>query len=77
MSDDFRSRVEEVLEREIRPGIRMDGGEIDLVEAKDGIVQVRLSGACGGCPMSTLTLVHFVEERLRAAIPEIEEVQSV
>ena len=77
MSDDFKARVESVLEKEIRPGIQMDGGNIELVEAADGVVKVRLSGACAGCPMSTMTLTHFVEERLRLAIPEITEVQAV
>ena len=77
MSTDFRTRVEEVLDKEVRPGIQMDGGDIELVDARDGVVQVRLSGACSGCPMSSFTLVNFVEERLRASIPEIKEVLSV
>ena len=48
---------------EVRPALQMDGGDVELVGVDEGIVKVRLLGACGGCPMATMTLVGFVEER--------------
>jgi Fe-S cluster biogenesis protein NfuA len=71
-----REDVEKVLEH-IRMGLRRDGGDIELIEIKDGIVYVKLKGACGSCPMSTLTLKNWVEANLKKAIPEIHSVQSV
>lgn len=62
---------------EVRPALQMDGGDVELVGVRDGVVQVRLLGACGGCPMATMTLVGFVEERLRSRVPEIRQVVSV
>jgi Fe-S cluster biogenesis protein NfuA len=79
MSDttaDMKSRVTSALD-EVRPALQMDGGDVELVGIEDGVVQVRLLGACGGCPMATMTLVGFVEERLRARVPEIRQVVSV
>ena len=71
-----QTRVEEVLEM-IRPALRRDGGDIQLVGIEGGIVKVRLIGACSGCPSSTYTLKLGVERQLKAMIPEIEEVISV
>jgi Fe-S cluster biogenesis protein NfuA len=68
--------VEKVLEK-VREGLRRDGGDIELVEIKDKIVYVRLKGACGSCPMSTLTLKNWVEVYLKKEIPEISSVQAV
>lgn len=73
---DMKSRVTSALD-EVRPALQMDGGDVELVGIEDGVVQVRLLGACGGCPMATMTLVGFVEERLRARVPEIRQVVSV
>jgi Fe-S cluster biogenesis protein NfuA len=50
---------------------------VEFVGVDDGVVQVRLLGACGGCPMATMTLVGFVEERLKQRVPEIQQVVSV
>jgi Fe-S cluster biogenesis protein NfuA len=69
-------RVEAALE-EVRPALRMDGGDVELVAVDEGVVKVRLLGACGGCPMATMTLVGFVEERLRLRVPEVRQVVSV
>jgi Fe-S cluster biogenesis protein NfuA len=69
-------RVEAALE-ELRPALRMDGGDVELVGVDSGVVRVRLLGACGGCPMATMTLVGFVEERLKLRVPEIRQVVSV
>jgi len=71
-----RENVEKVLEN-IRAGLRRDGGDIELVDIKDSIVYVRLKGACGSCPMSTLTLKNWVEANLKREIPEISSVQAV
>ncbi|MEK6538941.1 MAG: NifU family protein [Nitrospirota bacterium] len=71
-----QTRVEEVLEM-IRPALRRDGGDIQLVGIEGAIVKVRLIGACSGCPSSTYTLKLGVERQLKAMIPEIEEVISV
>ncbi len=72
----LREDVEKVLEN-IRMGLRRDGGDIELVDIKDSVVYVRLKGACGSCPMSTLTLKNWVEANLKKEIPEISAVQAV
>ncbi len=72
----LREDVEKVLDQ-VRVGLRRDGGDIELVDIRDNIVYVRLKGACGTCPMSTLTLKNWVEANLRKAIPDIRAVQSV
>lgn len=69
----MRQRVEESLAR-IRPALQADGGDVELVDVKDGIVIVRLSGACGGCPMATLTLRDGIERILKEQVPEVKEV---
>jgi len=72
----LQERVQAALE-EVRPALQMDGGDVELVGVDAGIVRVRLLGACGGCPMATMTLVGFVEERLKTRVPEIRQVVSV
>ncbi len=71
----MEQQVREVLE-ELRPALQMDGGDVELIGVDGGVVTVRLLGACGGCPMATMTLVGFVEERLKQRIPEVREVVS-
>jgi Fe-S cluster biogenesis protein NfuA len=71
-----REDVEKALEK-IRGALQRDGGDIELVEIKDSVVYVRLKGACGSCPMSTLTLKNWVETNLKRDIPEISAVQAV
>lgn len=73
MTDD---KVKSVLD-EIRPALQADGGDVELVEVKDGIVSVRLVGACGSCPMSTMTLKMGIERLLKQKLPEVKEVVSV
>ena len=70
-----KEKVEEVLNK-IRLGLKSEGGDIDLVEIKDDVVYVRLKGACGTCPMSTLTLKNWVETTLKKDIPEIKSVEA-
>jgi Fe-S cluster biogenesis protein NfuA len=72
----IKEDVEKVLEK-IRTGLRMDGGDIELVDIKNSVVYVKLKGACGTCPMSTLTLKNWVETNLKKEIPEISTVQAV
>ena len=68
--------VENVLD-ELRPYLMADGGNVDLVEIEGPIVKLRLQGACGSCPSSTMTLRMGIERRLREKIPEISEVEQV
>jgi Fe-S cluster biogenesis protein NfuA len=72
----MREKVEKVIE-EIRPFLQADGGNIELIDVQDGVVKVRLIGACGSCPMSQMTLKRGVEARLKAKVPEVKEVISV
>jgi Fe-S cluster biogenesis protein NfuA len=72
----MRNKVEEVLAK-IRVGLKSDGGDIELVDIKDSVVYVKLKGACGSCPMATLTLKNWVEANLKREIPGISAVQSV
>lgn len=74
--DSVKERVQEVLET-IRPALQADGGDIELVDVVDGVVKVRLVGACGGCPMSQLTLANGVERVLKQEIPEVVRVEPV
>ena len=68
--------VEQVLD-EMRPYLMADGGNVELVEIDGPIVKLRLQGACGSCPSSTMTLRMGIERRLREYIPEIAEVEQV
>ncbi|MBN1761862.1 MAG: NifU family protein [Methanomicrobia archaeon] len=68
--------VKEVIEKEIKPLLALEGGSIELVSVDDGVVKVQLQGACAGCPMSQFTLVNFVEATLKARIPEVKKVIS-
>lgn len=73
----MREQVKKALEK-IRPSLQADGGDVQLIEvSEDGIVKVKLTGACRGCPMSQLTLKMGIEKELKKAIPGIKEVQSV
>lgn len=78
MNQDILTKIEDVLVT-IRPALRMDGGGIEFVsyDEEKGIVQVKMQGACVGCPMSEITLKMGVEAALRDAIPSITEVISV
>lgn len=73
----MKEKVEKVL-NEIRPGLQSDGGDVELVEVSDdGVVKVRLTGSCAGCPMSTLTLKMAIEKRLKEKVPEVKSVEQV
>lgn len=73
----LKEKVELALDR-IRPALRADGGDVELVGVtEDGRVTVRLTGACGSCPMSQMTLKMGIEERLREEVPGVVEVEAV
>ncbi|MFI5293479.1 MAG: NifU family protein [Thermodesulfovibrionales bacterium] len=72
----LRARVEEILDK-VRAGLKSEGGDIELVDVKGTVVYVKLKGACGTCPMSSLTMKNWVESSIRKEIPEITSVQSV
>jgi len=69
----MQDKVQEVLEK-IRPSLLMHGGNVELVEVNDGTVKVRLTGACQGCALSTMTLKMGIERILKSEIPEVKEV---
>ena len=70
------AKVESVLD-DLRPLLQEDGGNVELVDVFDGVVEVRLVGACGTCPSSTITLKHAIERALKEEIPEVESVVAV
>ncbi len=71
------AKVNKVIDEKIRPGLQMDGGDIEVVEVENGIVKVRLHGACQGCPSATATLFGGVERILKSEIPEIKAIVPV
>lgn len=74
---ELRQKVEDVLGA-IRPLLQADGGDVELVEVgDDGVVKVKLRGACGGCPMSRITLKRGIETRVKQAVPEVKSVEAV
>jgi Fe-S cluster biogenesis protein NfuA len=72
----MKEKVEAALEK-IRPSLRADGGDVELVDVQDGIATVRLTGACGSCPMSTITLRMGVERVIKQEVPEIKEIVAI
>ena len=72
----MKESVKLALEK-IRPSLQADGGDIELVDVVDGVVKVKLTGACGGCPMSQMTLKMGVERALKQQVPEVKRVESV
>lgn len=69
--------VKGVIEKEINPLLAMEGGSVELLGAEEGVVKVRLRGACAGCPMSQYTLANFVEVTLKEKVPGVKEVVAV
>lgn len=70
-------RVKELLDNRVRPAVAMDGGDITFRAYEDGIVYLKMRGACSGCPSSTATLKAGIENLLRHYIPEVQEVRTV
>lgn len=72
----MREKVEAAL-AQVRPALQADGGDVELIDVKEGVVTLRLTGACGGCPMAAMTLRNGIERVLREEVPEVKEVVSV
>ena len=72
----MKEKIQIAIDR-VRPALQADGGDVELVEVKDGVVSVRLTGACGGCPMASMTLKDGIERVIREEVPEVKEVISV
>lgn len=72
----MREKVEEVLNK-IRPSLKADGGDVELVDVKEGIVSVKLTGHCAGCPMSSMTLKNGIERILKEQISDVKKVVAV
>jgi Fe-S cluster biogenesis protein NfuA len=73
----MKERVQAAIDK-IRPMLKADGGDVELIDvSEDGIVQVRLQGACSGCPMSQMTLKNGIERIIKEDVPEIKTVESV
>ncbi len=72
----MREKIEKALEK-IRASLAVDGGNVEFVDVKEGVVRVKLTGACGGCPMSQITLKMGIERFLKKEIPEIKEVIAI
>ncbi|MDX8044755.1 NifU family protein [Gracilibacillus sp. S3-1-1] len=76
LMEEQTAQVQEVLNK-LRPFLLRDGGDVELVEVEDGIVRLRLMGACGNCPSSTITLKAGIERALMAEIPGVMEIEQV
>ena len=74
--NEMREKIKNAL-KDIRPSLQADGGDVELVDVENGIVKVRLTGACAGCPMSQMTLKQGIESYIKKAIPEIVSVEEV
>ena len=72
----MKEKVETALAK-VRPMLLADGGDVELVDVTDGVVKVKLTGACGGCPMATMTLKGGIERALKEEVPDVKEVVAV
>jgi Fe-S cluster biogenesis protein NfuA len=72
----MRESVEKALEK-VRPALQADGGDVELIDVVNGVVKVKLTGACGSCPMSQMTLKMGVEKILKQQVPEVKSVETV
>jgi Fe-S cluster biogenesis protein NfuA len=72
---DMKEKIQAAIDK-IRPMLKADGGDVELIDVTDGIVKVRLQGACAGCPMSQMTLKNGIERMLKKEVPEVKSVVS-
>ncbi|MBA7679946.1 Fe/S biogenesis protein NfuA [subsurface metagenome] len=72
----MKEKVEAAL-AQVRPALQADGGDVELVDVNEGVVSLKLKGACAGCPMATITLRHGIERILKEQVPEVKEVIAV
>jgi Fe-S cluster biogenesis protein NfuA len=71
------AQIQEIIETQVRPALQADGGDIELIDVEDGIVKVKLVGACAHCPSSAMTLYHGVEKMLMDLVPEVKGIEQV
>ena len=71
------TKIQEIIDSEIRPALQADGGDIELVDVEDGIVKVRLVGACSNCPSSAMTLYEGVEKMLMERVPDVKGIEQI
>jgi Fe-S cluster biogenesis protein NfuA len=72
----MKEKIEEALKL-IKPALQADGGDVELIDFNNGVAKLKLTGACGSCPMASLTLKNMVERTIRENVPEIREVIAV
>jgi Fe-S cluster biogenesis protein NfuA len=73
----LKEKIEDALDK-VRPALQADGGDVQFIEVdEEGVVKVKLTGACGGCPMSQMTLKMGIEKVLKQSVPEVNRVESV
>jgi Fe-S cluster biogenesis protein NfuA len=72
----MRDKIQAALEQ-VRPALLADGGDVQLIDVNDGVVTLKLTGACSGCPMATMTLKGGIERVLKERVPEVKEVVAV
>ena len=72
----MREKVEAAIGK-IRPVLQADGGDVELININEGVVSIKLKGACGGCPMSTMTVKNGIERIIKETVPEVTEVVSI
>ncbi len=73
----LKQRIEDALDK-VRPSLQADGGDVQFIDVdEEGVVKVKLTGACGGCPMSQMTLKMGIEKVLKQNVPEVNRVESV
>ncbi len=72
----MKEKIENAIQK-IRPMLQADGGDVEFVEVENGVVKVRLQGACAGCPMSQMTVKNGIEKLLKEEIPEVEAVEAI
>jgi len=74
----MREKIKKALQK-VRPSLQFEGGDVELIDVdeKEGIVKVRLTGACGGCPMSHMTMTYGIEQSIRQEVPEVKKVVAV
>jgi len=77
MDATLRSRVEHALKSEVASALMLDGNGIEVLDVSDGIAQVRLSGACAGCPATIMTVITSLEAELRKHVPEVEVIEAI
>jgi Fe-S cluster biogenesis protein NfuA len=74
---ELKDRIAQVIAEEIGPALDLDGSAIEVIDVEGGVVQVRLNGACAGCPSSVMTLIMGLEHELRHRVPEVEYLEAV